>query len=61
MANQKQQGLWHHYYPDGTLNARLIYHEGLLHGKAEYFHPNGTLGAIEMWQDGLLTDSAWYF
>ena len=37
MANQKQQGLWHHYYPDGTLNARLIYHEGLLHGKAEYF------------------------
>ena len=37
LKNQKKEGPWQYYYPDGKLNAEENYQNGELHGIVKYY------------------------
>ena len=37
------EGIWHYYYPDGKVYARISYLMGIPHGLNETYHENGSL------------------
>ncbi|MDQ0469774.1 toxin-antitoxin system YwqK family antitoxin [Labrys wisconsinensis] len=47
-----KNGLFHHFYPDGSLSSEGTYVEGREHGLWTDYHPNGQLAARGLYENG---------
>src|SRR5690348_8829225 len=61
IINEKKNGEWKYFFPNGVLMSVETFKDDLLNGKIRYYFPSGKLQGIETWINGNLHDSATYF